>query len=302
MTQPSERFYAFEHLPPPSLVQTVDAAAITALRSAGLRSDVPGWDGDITDAVYKNIENGAAREQNLRLYINQAARSHTKRFSRGTDVDNILAIVGLYRLTGEGDVLFKRRAEDIPFQQVPVTPPAIRSATRSLAGWADQIADVQPILRANKQDYDVYILATEAGQDGGAAYPGTPTTALLNAVQTFWSLEESRPIWCTVFVEPPTFSDFTVTAELFYDRRQVPATQVIPLARAALYEFFDAKYLLGEAISREQIRSVMLMSGVYDVVVSLPAANLDTVTADIIHYCPQTDAAVILTATDVAPP
>ena len=301
MTQPSERFYAFEFLPPPSLVQRIDAAAIATLRIAGLRGDVPDWDGDPTDAVAKNIENGSAREQNLRLWINQAARSHTKRFSQGTDVDNIMALVGLDRLSGESDVLYKRRGSDVPFQQVPVTPPAIRSATRSLAGWSDQIADVQPILRANKQDYDVYVLATEAGQDGSATYPGTPSTVLTNAVQAFWDLEESRPIWCEIFVQSPTFTPFTVEAELSYDRRLVPATQVIPLARAALYQFLDASYFLGEAISREQIRSALLVSGVHDVTLTTPAANLDTATANIIHHCPQTDVAVVLTATDVAP-
>ena len=103
----TERFYAFESLPPPSLVQQVDAAAIAALRIAGLQADVPGWDGDPTDAVTKNIENGAAREQNLRLWIDSAARSHTKRFSEGTDTDNLLALIGVDRLTGESDTLYK---------------------------------------------------------------------------------------------------------------------------------------------------------------------------------------------------
>ena len=298
----TERFYAFESLPPPSLVQQVDAAAIAALRIAGLQADVPGWDGDPTDVVAKNIENGAAREQNLRLWIDSAARSHTKRFSEGTDTDNLLALIGVDRLTGESDTLYKRRATDIPFQQVPVTAPAIRAATRSLAGWAEQIADVQPVLDANDQDYDVYVLATEAGQDGSATFPGTPTTTLLNAVQTFWNAEQNRPIWCTVTVHAPTFSAFTIEAELFYDRRLVASAEVIPNARTALYKFLDANYFLGQPISREQIRSALLVYGVWDVTLTSPSANLQTATADIIHYCPQTDVAVVLTATDVVPP
>ena len=297
----TERFYAFESLPPPSLVQQVDAAAIAALRIAGLQGDVPGWDGDPTDAVAKNIENGAAREQNLRLWIDSAARSHTKRFSEGTDTDNLLALIGVDRIVGESDVLYKRRATDIPFQQVPVTAPAIRAATRSLAGWAEQIADVQPVLDANDQDYDVYVLATEAGQDGTATFPGTPTTALLNAVQTFWNSEQNRPIWCTVTVHAPTFSAFTIEAELFYDRRLVVSAEVTPNARAALYQYLDDHYFLGEPISREQIRSALLVNGVWDVTLTSPSDNLLTATADIIHHCPQTDVAVVLTVTDVVP-
>lgn len=97
-------------LPPPGIVEELDAERILAALLAGFKARFPAFTAALeSEPVVKLLENAAYREVYVRAHINDAARSTLLAFAGGADLDHLAVFYGVSRLTAEEDATLRRR-------------------------------------------------------------------------------------------------------------------------------------------------------------------------------------------------
>ncbi|MDX2109211.1 MAG: baseplate J/gp47 family protein [Verrucomicrobiota bacterium] len=99
-------------LPAPSIVEMVDYEVILAEMLSDLRARDPQFDALVeSDPAYKILQVAAYREVLLRQRVNDAAKACMLAYATGANLDNLSALYGVERLSGETDTELRLRTQ-----------------------------------------------------------------------------------------------------------------------------------------------------------------------------------------------
>lgn len=283
----SPQFRNLDNVPAPNSIEETEYAAIRDGIAGTVTNVLPGWEVSEDAPVYKTIEVMAyilylaTQDKNAKL------RASYRKYSAGTDLDNLVAFIGIEREDDESDDLLGVRFDTALLGNVPGTLPGIRSNALSAGVGVD---DVQLVVAADGQTVTVYAASEQAGLD-------TTDQATLLAYLT---VPGRVHLGDTIQLGTITTMAYTITAEITYDSRDTDEASLEATLRTAIYQRIDDLAKLGRTIYQFSIRSAMDVSGVLDVSLTAPSATIDGVTGQLL-LCPKDTTNVVLTFTDVAP-
>lgn len=244
-----------------------------------------------SEPLVKLLQVAAYRELLLRQRINEAARAVMLAYAVGSDLDQLGANVNTARLPGEAVSRYRLRVQ-LAYNALAAAGPAEAYRAHAL-GVAINITDVQVFSEAPGQ-VTVCVLAwqdvpaTEAGADaiaaglalfGPASDPalarvieptGGPTMA---AVLAALNAEHVRPLTDCVIVRAPRLVPLQIAATLLLRTGPDP-DQILERRRAALSEYLRQAQQQGNDITRAGIIAALVETGVQDVLLHSPAANV----------------------------
>lgn len=223
------------------------------------------------------LQQSAYRELQLRQRINDAAHGVMLSFAIASDLDQIGANKGVYRLTiqkaddtvdppipavMESDEAFRRRIQLSPEGYSCAGP---YSAYLYYALSADgKVKDIS-VERPRPGDVAVYVLS----HDGN----GAANMELLNKVSATLNAEDIRPLNDTVLVYAGEIVNYQVTAQLkFYPG--VHKDLSLSAAQFALDDYVRVNHRLGRDITLSGITHALKQEGVQDVTITSPRSNI----------------------------
>ena len=256
-------------LPEPEVVEALDFEVILAALRADLLARAPNL-GDALDLesepVTKLLEAFAYRELLLRQRINDAARAVMLPYASGTDLDNLVALLGVERLTDESDERLRARANLAP-------------ETFSIAG--PRLAYRAHAMSASSAIRDVAVLSPEPGwvrivvlaEPSVSHINGVPDANLLAAVQAVVNADHVRPLCDQVEVQAADILTYQVSATL----HMLPGPGhelALSTARAAVSAYALERLALGRGVARTGLIAALHAPGVERVTLTQPAADL----------------------------
>ena len=273
-------------LPMPAVVETLSLEAIIAERKADFLAAIEALDPVAAETLaaalqlesepfVKMIEVFAYRELMLRQRINDAARAVTIAGAVGSDLDNLVAILGVQRLElqaadaqaqtpaiMESDEDLRRRALLAP-EAYSVAGPEGAYISHALGASGD-VLDASCTSPAPGD-----VLVTVLSRLNG----GVASAALLAAVNASVSAEDVRPLTDHVIVAAAQVLQYQIRARIFTFAG--PDSSVVLLeARRRLDAYVLASFRLGRDITRAGIIAALAVDGVQDVDLISPAANV----------------------------
>ena len=214
-----------------------------------------------SDPAIKVLEADAYDELGLRARINDAARARLLAFAQGGDLDQLAIFYGVTRLTGELDPSLKVRVrEAIMGRSAAGTKAQYRFAALSASGEVLDAAVDSPeggIVR-------VSIMSATGG--------GTPSTALLQAVEGVVQSDTVHALCHTVVVVPAQIVTVNVSAQIWLTTT-AQAAIFDGLADVLRQEFADVR-ALGYNLAPSWITSKLQTSGVQRVILTAPASQV----------------------------
>lgn len=263
-------------LPAPDVIEQLSFETIRAAALAQFQVYFPAFDATLeSDPVVKLIELFAYRELLLRQRVNEAARAVMPAYAAGADLDALAALFGIERYildpgnpaegtlpTYESDEDFRRRMVLAP-EGYSVAGPVGAYIFHALSADAD-VLDASATSPSPGQ-----VVVTVLSRSGN----GTPSPAVLAAVDARLNVQAIRPLTDMVTVQPASIVDFAITAELtFYDGPD--RSVVMAAAEAALDAYLASAIRLGRDVTRAAIIAALYREGVQNVELSAPAADL----------------------------
>ena len=209
-------------LPPPDVVEELDYEAILSSLLSNLRVLFPALTAEVeSEPVYKILESGAYRNLLVLQRVNDAARSIMLAFATGSDLDHLVALLGVRRQTiREGD----------PEARPPVAPlyesdERLRHrAQLSLEGLSTAGPAASYEFHARRADPRVKDISVSSPAPGQVRVvvlsitgAGTPEADLIVAVRDALDDERVRPLCDSVTVEAAEIVPYTVAATLDLD-------------------------------------------------------------------------------------
>lgn len=296
----------FSQLPAPDVIEAVSYEAILAERKADFLSRLPS---DLQETVAaalaresepitKLLEESAYREMVLRQRVNDAARAVMVPLAGENDLVNLGAYVGVQRLTvAEADLStipptpavledVEALRQRIPeaFEGMSVAGPM--KAYRFHAESADgRIADTWPYSPA---PCEVVVPVLVNGGNGVAP------ADVLAKVSAALSAEDVRPLGDLVTVKSITPVPYRIVATLYLPTG-AEAEPVLAAARARADALAYAAKRCYRSVVRAAINDALFVSGVLDVRIDEPAANIP-IARDEAAYC--SDIVLITVYTD----
>ncbi len=263
-------------LPAPSVIEPLDFETLRAAWIADFQAKFPGFNAAVeSDPIVKLCEVGALRELVLRQRVNDAARAVMVAYARGGDLDALGALfqVERYILTpadpeaGTPDLLetdddFRRRVVLAP-EGYSVAGPAGSYIFHALNASAD-VADAS----ATSPDPGE-VLVTVLSRSGD----GTPSGGLLATVLAALNGSTVRPLTDHVTVAAADLIEFTIEATITF-RSGPDKAIVLAAAEAALADYLALSRRLGRSVTRAGIIAALFASGVQNVDLDEPAADL----------------------------
>ena len=260
MRQPST--IDLSQLPPPALIDALDAESYVAAAVADYKSRWPEWTAVLeSEPVMKLIEVLAYRETLVRARVNTAALATLLATSFGTDLDNIGARFNTARLPGELDDRLRRRIQLAPEAFSTAGPPG------AYEYWA---------LTKAPAIADAYAYAPEPGVVhvvvAMADAADVPADAI-DAVAEFLASEDVCPLTDTVSVIAAEPVDYSIHALLQLRRGPDPeAVKVQAVGRLAAYR--AERYAIDSKVYVSGINAALKTGGVENVVIQSPALDL----------------------------
>lgn len=273
-------------LPYPAVIEALSFEQLVAERKTALIALVAAEDPVAADALaqvlqlesellVKLIEVEAYRELMTRQRVNDAARAMTMAYARGSDLDHLVALLGVERLeitpasedglapaVMESDEALRRRALLAP-EAYSVAGPEGAYIFHALAADGD-VLDAS----ATSPDPGTVVVTVLSGLGAGV-----PSTELLNAVTARVSAENVRPLTDHVIVQPAQIVDYEVVANVTTFAGPDSAVVLAEAERrAAAYR--DACFRLGRDATRSGYIAALSPEGVQDVELVSPAANV----------------------------
>ncbi len=256
-------------LPPPDFVEVLDYEVILAAMKADLLVRAPELANVLaleSEPIVKLLEVVAYRELTLRSRINHAARASMLATAIAADLDNLVANLGVIRAAGEDDARLRARAA-LAVEGFTSAGPVGAYLFHALSADAD-VADVL-VQSLNPGVVTVTVLA--------GSNDGTPTPALLTAVDTALNDENVRPLTDQVLVQAATIIPYTITADLLITPG--PDTEIVrAAAEIAVTAYAATRRRLGRDVTLSGLYAALHQSGVEQVTLTAPAA--DVVIAD----------------------
>lgn len=252
-------------LPAPEVIETLDFEVIFERLREQLIAAAP----ELVEALalesepaVKVLQIVAYSELTLRARINDAAKAVLLAYATGGDLDNLAALLGVSRSTGEDDARFRERTR-LALQAYSSAGPA--GAWRYHAFSADpRILDVHA---DSVTPGEVRLVVMSAEGDG------IPDAAMLEAVTAAVTAEDVRVLTVQVAVQAAVAVDFTVDAELSVTG--VTATVALAQASAALDAYLARRRGLGLRVTRSGLIAALHVEGVEAVTLTAPAADIE---------------------------
>lgn len=214
-----------------------------------------------SDPAIKVLEADAADEIDLRARINDAARARLLAFARGSDLDQLAIFYGVTRLAGEQDVSLKVRVrEAIMGRSAAGTKAQYRFAALSASGEVLDAAVDSPqggIVRIS--------IMSNVGD-------GTPSPALIAAVESVVHSDTVYALCHTVVVEPAQIVVVNVSADIWLTNTAQQA--VFDGLAALLRQEFAAARALGWNLTPSWITSKLQAGGVQRVELTAPTEQV----------------------------
>ena len=267
-------------LPAPDAVKVLDVETILSDLKAEAISRDPALAEALSlesEPLVKFLEVVAYRILLLRQQINEAARATMLAFARGSDLDHIGALFGVERA-----VVFPALLNEIPpVAAVMEQDDRFRGRIQlSLEGFSTagtfggyrffalsasgSLADVAVL---NPAPGVVRVVILDSAGDGSA------DAGLIATVQSALDAESVRPLCDTVNVVSATIVPFSIDATLTFFDGPDPAV-VMAAAQAAVEAFVAGQRLVGRDIPRAGIIAALYQSGVQNVALVSPAADV----------------------------
>lgn len=272
-------------LPAPTIVETLDFEVILAERRQALLGLVDASQRDAVAATLeresepltKLLQENVYRELVWRQRVNEAAKAVMLAYSRGYDLDQLVANFEVERLlidegdpdatppvpqAYESDDDLRLRAQQA-WEGLSVAGP--RGAYVFHAMSADgRVADASAI-SPNPAEALVTLLSTEAD--------GTASQDLIDTVAAALSAEDIRPVGDRLTVQSATITDYTVDATLYVypGPEQEP---ILEAAEASLDRYIGEQRRLGRDIRISAIHAALHVEGVQRVELTAPAADV----------------------------
>jgi phage-related baseplate assembly protein len=260
MRQPST--IDLSQLPPPALIDALDAESYVAAAIADYRARWPEWTAVLeSEPVIKFVEVLAYREALLRARVNTAALATLLAKSFGADLDHIGARFNVARLAGEADERFRRRIQLAPEAFSTAGPPG------AYEFWALTLApSIADAYAYSPQPGVVHVMV--AMEDGADVAPDDIT-----AIAEFLAREDVGPLTDAVSVLAAERVDYTIQATLQIRRGPDPqAVKAQALARLAAYR--AERYAIGNHVYRVGITAALKAGGVDNVLMPTPASDV----------------------------
>lgn len=264
-------------LPFPDVIETLSFDRILAERKARLIELAPELEPVLalpSEPLVKFLEADAYRELNWRARVNDAARAQTLAHARGADLDNLVALFGVVRLTitpadpvaGTGAVMeddeaLRRRALLAP-DSYSVAGPAAAYVYHAMSAHG-AILDA-----AAHSPSPGVVMVTVLGRDDGPLDP-----AVLEAATAAVTDEAVRPLTDLVQVQAAQTLDYQVKASLDY--WSGPDAQVARVeARQRVQAYVREQRRLGRGATRSGLIAALHPDGVRNVNLIEPAADV----------------------------
>jgi len=285
----------FANLTAPTVVEPLDFASIVSTMAADLLMRDPSLTAVNIESspLRKLIEVCAYRELLLRQRVNDAAKSVMLAYATATDLDQIGANFGVPRL-----LITPANAKAVPpVAAVYETDEAFRARIllsmyrKTTAGSANQYKYYA--LSADPLISDVSVISLNPGEVTLTvlAQAGVPTQTTLDAVLATCNATDVRPLTDGVQVQAVVLITYNVTAALtLYPNGDAVTIQNASIA--AVQNYCNSHFALGHDITRAGLIAAATVSGVQNVNLTAPAAD---VIVDDVH-APQLSSLNISTA------
>lgn len=266
-------------LPSPDVVEQISFEDILAAMLADLRQRAPEFTALVeSDPAYKILEVAAYRETLIRKRVNEAARAVMLAYAMKADLDQIAANFNVQRLvidegdlnavppippTYESDTDLRRRVQ-LAFEGLSTAGPRGAYIFHALSADAD-VADVSAV-SDTPGNVDVYVLSR--GQSG------SPSPAVLAAVEAALSADDVRPLTDNVAVLPVETINYTVEAEIEVFSGPDPSV-VVAAADAAVQKYVADQRRIGLPVTRSGLFAALHQPGARNVILTQPSADID---------------------------
>ncbi len=273
-------------LPFPGVVETISFEAIVEESKARLVALLRDDDATAADALeqtlrlkseplVKLLEIFAWREVLLRQRVNDAAKAVTIAYAVGSDLDNLVALLGVTRLeltpaapatntpaVMELDEDLRRRALLAP-EAYSVAGPEGAYISHAL-GVSGDVLDAS----ATSPSPGVVLVTILARNE-----TGVPDAELIAQVEAAVSAETVRPLTDQVIVAPAEIIDYAIEADV-WTFAGPDSGIVMAEARSRLNRYVAECFRLGRDPTRAGIIAALTAEGVQDVDLIQPAANV----------------------------
>lgn len=266
------------NLPAPDVLTPLDYEAILAARKGALveRFEAAGIAYNVdaleTDSAVIQQQADAFRELAVRAAINDAARAVMLAFSRGGDLDQLAAAVGIARrlvapatettpAVYESDAELRRRVQIAP--EAFSTCGSAASYIHHALEAAPALIDVAPIVTETTGGKQVRVVCLDRAGDG------VPAAETLAAVRARLRRTDIAPMTVPVSVSGPVVVPYTVAARLLIADGPDPAL-VRAAAESAVAAMVAARRGLGVDILEQAFTAAARVSGVERVVMDAP--------------------------------
>ena len=277
-------------LPAPEVIKTVSFDALLAEMKAEATSQMPDLAPFLeleSEPVTKLLRVCAYFRMLDRLEFNDGARANMLALATGTNLDGLAAFWGVERLVVQ-------EADDSlspPLRQILEADDAFRARVQqSLEGHSTAGPSGAYRFWALSASGEVKDVAISSGTPGEVLVTvlakvddGTPSNAVLSAVETILNDEDVRPMNDQVTVQAAQILSYTITAHLVLQPGP-DASAVQGAATAAIEAYVTAQHGLGRDITLSGIYAALHQPGVANVQLSAPVADI-SVNADQAAFC-----------------
>lgn len=212
--------------------------------------------------IVKILQAYAYHAVQIRARINDAAKATMLAYSTGTDLDNLAAFYMVERKDDENDDELRARlvlAVDGFSTAGPVG--AYKFHGLSADNGVKDIGVESPI--------PGQVLVTVLGRNGN----GTPSQAVLDAVDAALSHEDVRPLTDQVIVQVPTVEDYAINAKIWCFAN-VDHEVVRQAATVAAQAYADQSHRLGYDVTDSGLKAALHQPGVQRVEILSPTLPL----------------------------
>lgn len=256
-------------LPAPNVVEPLNFETILATIKADVIALAPEVEAVLqleSEPITKLVEAFAYREMLLRARINDAAQSVMLAYAAASDLDHLVALLGVQRLDGESDDRLRTRAQ-LSLEGYSTAGP-VRSYIYHALSASTQVLDVfvdSPAPGAVR----VVVLAQPSAANPG----GVPGAELLQTVLSGVSANDVRPLCDEVNVAPAAVLTYAVSASLVC--LPGPDAQVVlGAASAACQAYVDQQFRLGYDVTVSGLYAALHQPGVMRVNLVSPATDV----------------------------
>lgn len=263
-------------IPAPDVIEPLDYETIYGEMKAKLLEYIPDFDDSIeSDPAVRVLQVAAYFRLLDRQRVNDAAKAVMLPYATGTDLDNLAAFFGVFRLTivpadkEAGTPAVMESHDDLRYR-VTIAPEGYSVAGPSgayefFALSADgDVASARPV-SPSPAVVDVYVLSRAAG--------GVPSPELLAKVEAALSDDEVRPMADRVTIYPATVKTYEIVARI-WTFNGPDAAVVLATAQKNAEKFAASNRKLGRDITLSAINAALFAGGTQKVELLSPAADI----------------------------